>query len=80
MKQDQKVKATNVTPLRAMGVAGVCGIDIALSVLTGVLLGSYLDGRFGTSPLLLIVGLFVGLSAGFYTTYRIMAPLVRSIL
>jgi len=80
MKQDRKAKAANVTPLRAMGVAGVCGIDIAISVLAGVLLGSYLDGRFGTSPLLLIVGLFVGLIAGFYTTYRIIAPIVRSIL
>jgi len=64
--------------LRAMGVASVCGLDLAISVLAGVLLGHYLDERLHTSPLLLIVGLFLGLIAGFYTAYRIIAPVVRS--
>ncbi len=61
-----------------MGVASVCGLDLAISVLAGVLLGHYLDERLHTSPLLLIVGLFLGLIAGFYTAYRIIAPVVRS--
>ena len=78
MKNDQKTGG--VTPLRAISVASVCGIDIAVLVLGGVLLGSYLDGRFGTSPWLLIVGLFIGLAAGFYTTYRILAPIVASLM
>ncbi len=64
--------------LRAMGVVSVCGLDLALSVLAGVLLGHYLDGQLHTSPLLLIVGLFLGLIAGFYMAYRIIAPIVRS--
>ncbi len=63
---------------RAMGVASVCGLDLALSVLAGVLLGHYLDGQAHTAPLLLIIGLFLGLIAGFYTAYRIIAPVVRS--
>jgi len=38
--------------------------QLAGSVLIGVFLGRYLDNRLGTTPWLMIVGLFLGLTAG----------------
>ena len=67
------------TLLRAMGVISVLGLDIAASILVGVLAGLFVDGRLHTAPWGLLVGLFVGLIAGFYTAYLIIAPIVRSL-
>ena len=66
------------TLLKAMGVVTACGLDIAVLILIGVLAGAYVDGRLHSSPWGLLVGLFVGLIAGFYTAYLIIAPIVRS--
>jgi F0F1-type ATP synthase assembly protein I len=41
------------------------GWAIALSLVGGVLIGLWLDGRFGTSPILTIVGLIIGLAGAF---------------
>lgn len=40
------------------------GIELALSVVIGLLGGQWLDGRFGTEPYLMIVGLLLGVTAG----------------
>lgn len=31
--------------------------------------GNWLDGRFGTKPLFVLLGVFVGFGAGFYSMY-----------
>jgi ATP synthase protein I len=41
------------------------GIEFAISVVIGLLGGQWLDGRFGTEPYLMIVGLLFGVTAGF---------------
>jgi F0F1-type ATP synthase assembly protein I len=41
------------------------GWAIALSLVGGVLIGLWLDGRFGTSPILTMVGLVIGLAGAF---------------
>ncbi len=66
------------TLLKAMGVVTACGLDIAVLILVGILAGAYVDGRLHSSPWGLLIGLFVGLIAGFYTAYLIIAPIVRS--
>ena len=45
------------------------GLMLALSVLLFLGGGAWLDSKLGTSPLLLIVGAFVGAGAGFYSLY-----------
>jgi ATP synthase protein I len=64
--------------LRAMGVASACGLDLAGAILIGVLAGLVTDSRLHSAPWGLLIGLFIGLVAGFYTAYLIIAPLVRS--
>jgi F0F1-type ATP synthase assembly protein I len=46
------------------------GLQWALSTLLFLLAGWWLDGKLGTTPVLLIVGAFVGGTAGFYSLYR----------
>jgi len=51
----------------ALGLAGI-GMTNAVAVLLGMGLGWLLDNRFGTSPVLVIVGLVVGIAAGVVIT------------
>jgi F0F1-type ATP synthase assembly protein I len=46
------------------------GVQFVLSILLFLYLGKWLDGKLGTAPWLLMVGVFVGAGAGFYSFYR----------
>lgn len=46
------------------------GLTFALSALLFFLIGDWADGKLGTGPILALVGLVVGASAGFYSLYR----------
>jgi len=59
--------------LRFIGV----GWFIALSILLGVFGGLWLDSKFGTKPILVIVGLILGLVVAFYGVYQMLLPLMR---
>lgn len=57
--------------------AGI-GLQFAGSLLVFGWLGDWLDGRFGTAPLFLYLGVFLGGGAAFYSMYRqLMANLER---
>jgi ATP synthase protein I len=60
--------------LRFIGVGWFIGTSILLSVLAGL----WLDSKFGTKPILVIVGLIFGLVVAFYGVYRMLLPLMRS--
>lgn len=77
-QRDNSHPGERATVLRAMATMGVCGVDIAVLVLVGVLLGNGADAHFHTPPLFLLVGLGLGLVAGFYSAYLIIAPIVRA--
>lgn len=53
----------------AAAFAGV-GIQLGLTLTLFALLGRWLDARLHTSPWLLLVCVFVGAAAGFYSIYR----------
>ena len=61
--------------LAALKLVGV-GWYISGSILLGILAGRWLDSKFDTEPLLVIVGLILGLTIAFYGVYR-MLPNVR---
>jgi F0F1-type ATP synthase assembly protein I len=46
------------------------GMQFVVAVLVCVYAGSWVDTRFGTSPLFLLVGLFVGGGGTFFLSYR----------
>jgi hypothetical protein len=55
--------------VRASGQFMGHGMTWALSVLLFMGIGWWADGKFGTAPILTIVGAFVGGGAGFYSLY-----------
>jgi len=60
--------------LRMVGVGWYVGLCIVL----GVVGGFWLDDRFGTSPVLVIVGLVLGVFIAFYGVYQMLLPLIRN--
>lgn len=44
---------------------GAVGTEMAVATLIGYFGGAWLDGRFGTSPYLMYIGLVLGVLAGF---------------
>ena len=56
--------------LRLMGVGWYIGACIILGVLGGL----WLDNKFNTKPVLVIVGLILGVVVAFYGVYRIILP------
>jgi len=59
----------------ALRLAGV-GFFIGSSILLGIFTGHWLDGKLNTAPILVIVGLFLGLAVAFYGVYHMLLPLV----
>jgi len=56
--------------LRLIGVGWYIGGCIVL----GVFAGLWLDNKFNTKPILVIVGLILGLIIAFYGVYRMILP------
>ena len=67
----QPRKRIEIGPLRAGIFALQFGFVVAAFVLGGVWAGNYLDGRFGTAPWLVVVGMFLGLLLSFGTLYQL---------
>lgn len=59
--------------LRLIGV----GWFIGISILLGILGGLWLDNRFATKPLFVIIGLILGITVAFYGVYQMLLPLIR---
>ena len=55
--------------LRAARLASV-GIELSVSTVVGLLGGRWLDRKFGTDPYLSLVGLLIGVFAGFRSLIR----------
>ena len=56
--------------LRLVGV----GWYVGLCIILGVVGGLWLDDRFNTGPILVIVGLVLGVAIAFYGVYRMVLP------
>lgn len=51
--------------LRELAYFSSLGFQVALAIFIGLFAGVYLDGRFQTAPWLTLVGLLLGIAAGF---------------
>jgi F0F1-type ATP synthase assembly protein I len=54
------------TSISKIGPLFTSGLELAVSVGIMCLIGYFLDGRFGTTPWLMVAGIFLGAVAGFY--------------
>ena len=46
------------------------GIQFAVAIVFFLLAGQWVDRKLGTSPVFLLIGVFIGGSAAFYSLYR----------
>lgn len=67
------MRQNNNRPFQAIALSSAILSQLAGTTLVGIFAGRWLDGKFGTAPLFLIIGIFAGLAAGVYavlTTIR----------
>ncbi|MCF8075940.1 MAG: AtpZ/AtpI family protein [Desulfotignum sp.] len=56
--------------VRELGYFASLGMSVALSIFIGLGLGLWLDKKFDTNPVLMFVGLLIGIVAGFSNIVR----------
>jgi ATP synthase protein I len=56
--------------LKTFARVSAIGIELSLSVVIGLLGGRFLDEKLSTDPYLTIVGLLLGVTAGFKSLYQ----------
>jgi F0F1-type ATP synthase assembly protein I len=56
--------------LKATARLASVGIELSISTVIGLLGGQWLDGKLDTAPWLMIVGLVLGVTAGFRSLIR----------
>lgn len=54
----------------SVGKVATIGIELAVFVTAGILIGKYFDARYKIEPWLTILGLIVGAAIGFYSLYK----------
>jgi ATP synthase protein I len=59
------MKRETLRLLREYAYYSSLGLQVALAIVIGLFLGYYLDGKFGTSPWLTLIGLGLGIAAGY---------------
>lgn len=59
----------------ALRVTGV-GFYVGGSIVLGVFAGLWLDNKLNTAPVLVIVGLLLGLIVAFYGVWKMLAPFI----
>jgi F0F1-type ATP synthase assembly protein I len=57
----------NRNPFQAMALMSAIVSQLVGSLLIGIFAGRWLDQKWGTEPIFLIIGLLVGLAAGTYS-------------
>ena len=74
-RSDSRRESGNVAS--AARYAGL-GLQLVAAILIFLFVGNWIDRMLGTSPLFLILGVFVGAGGAFYSIYRrLMAELAR---
>ena len=63
-------KPKPVPSMSGAGAAAGMGLQFAVSVVLFLLAGQWLDRKLGTAPLFLMLFVFVGAGASFYSIYR----------
>lgn len=70
-RERQSAKQDAEDEQRRLGTAAAgAGMQFVVSILVFVYAGQWLDRKFGTEPLWLLVGLFVGAGGSFISLYR----------
>ena len=67
--------ADSKDPVRqGLSLAARIGVELAVTIVVGALLGYGLDRWFSTRPWLMLAGLLLGTIAGFRNLHRVISP------
>ena len=66
-------QGSSADPLDTSSLAGM-GVQFVVAILLFLFIGKWLDSRLGTSPWLLILGVFLGATASTVAMYRRVFP------
>lgn len=66
----EKMKKETGKTIRELGYFASLGLSVALSIFIGLGIGLWLDKKFDTDPVLMFVGLALGIAAGFSNIVR----------
>ena len=66
-----------ITTVQALAVASQFGITLAVSVVLGFFVGQWLDDRFKTGVLFILIGVLLGLVGAATNTVRLYRALLR---
>lgn len=72
------LKWPGLTTTQSLAVASQFGISLAVSVGLGLFAGQWLDGRFNTSFLFTLIGVFAGLAMGITSIVAFYRATLRS--
>jgi F0F1-type ATP synthase assembly protein I len=61
----------------ALRLTGV-GFFIAICIVGGTFAGLWLDSKFNTRPIFIVLGLLLGLVIAVYGVYRMIKPLIKN--
>jgi F0F1-type ATP synthase assembly protein I len=64
---------------KGLGTYGTVGLELALSILFGLLVGNWADKKLGTHGWLALIGFFFGLAAGARSLYRVVQQSKRQL-
>jgi ATP synthase protein I len=53
------------------------GFYIAFCIVAGIMVGLWIDSRFHTGPIFLLIGLVLGLVSAFWGLYQMLLPLIK---
>lgn len=65
------------SPWKAFFLVSAVGVDFAVCIVIGYLLGSWLSRMLGGNPLWLVAGLFVGLTLGAVSVWLLIKPFME---
>lgn len=69
-KKTQRMKKETGKTFRELGYFASLGMSVALSIFIGLFAGLWLDKKFDTDPILMFIGLALGIAAGFSNILR----------
>lgn len=69
-KKEARMKKETGQTVRELAYFASLGMSVALSIVIGLFAGYWLDKKFDTGPVLLLIGLAFGIAAGFSNIVR----------
>ncbi|HEX8323050.1 MAG TPA: AtpZ/AtpI family protein [Tepidisphaeraceae bacterium] len=70
-------KTDDASVMKLVGAATTVGFEFVVTVLLPGALGYWLDGRFGTGPVLMILGGVFGFGVGLYRMLKLSASAMK---